>query len=76
MLNIAHTMRDHRAAVIGVLGTLAYLGLAAWGVANLVEGDWFIGALFLACALVGLPALAGTVRRMRRAKRHDANGRP
>lgn len=69
MLGIDHIVHGHRAAALGWLGTVAYLALAAWGVVNLTEADWFVGALFLGCALVGLPALASTVRRMRRVER-------
>ena len=59
----------HRALIVGILGAAAILGLAAWGIANLAQGDWFIGGLFVGCALISLPSLATTVRRMRREER-------
>jgi hypothetical protein len=59
-------IRRHRAITVAVLGSVALLAIGVWGVINLVEGDWFIGGLFVACVLVSLPSLASTVRRMRR----------
>ena len=58
--------RGHGAVAVGVLGTLAFLAVGVWGVANLVEGDWFIGGLFLVCAVAGLPSVVSTARRLRR----------
>jgi hypothetical protein len=57
---------SHRALIVGILGTAAILGIGVWGIVNLVEGDWFIGGLFVGCALVSLQSLVTTVRRMRR----------
>lgn len=59
----------HRALIVGVLGAVAILGIGVWGIVNLVEGDWFVGGLFVGCALVSLPSLVTTVRRMRREER-------
>jgi hypothetical protein len=59
----------HRALIVEILGTAAILGIGVWGIVNLVEGDWFIGGLFVGCALVSLPSLVTTVRRMRREER-------
>lgn len=73
MLNIERVGRAHRAASLALAGTIAYLALAVWGVVNLLEEDWLIGGLFLASAVVGLPALLGTVRRVRREERRSAS---
>ena len=59
----------HRALIVGVLGAVAIVGIAVWGIVNLVDGDRFIGGLFVGCALVSLPSLVTTVRRMRREER-------
>ena len=69
MVAMEHMIRGHRAVTVGVLGAVAFLAVGVLGVVNLVEGDWFIGGLFVACALVGLPSLVSTVRRMRREER-------
>lgn len=71
MQTIRDVIHDHRAALLAAVGTVAYLTLAAWGALNVIEGDWFIGSLFLGCALVGLVALGSTVRRMRREERRS-----
>ena len=60
---------SHRALIVGILGTAAIVGIGVWGIVNLAGGDWFIGGLFVGCALVSLPSLLTTVRRMRREER-------
>ena len=59
----------HRAALAGMLGVLAYLGIGVWGVVNFVEADWVMGGIGTACVLVGVPKLISTVQRMRRQER-------
>ena len=49
-----------------VIIAVAWTLLGAWGVANLSEGDWFIGTVMVACAIVGLWSLAARVLRDRR----------
>ena len=69
MMILDHVMQGHRAAVVAVLGALAYLGIAAWAVVNFAEADWIIGGIAAACVLVGVPKLISTVRRLRRQER-------
>ena len=57
-------MRSGR-AVTTVLAAVAWVVIGGWGALNLSEGDWFIGGLMLACALVGLWSLALRVLRAR-----------
>ena len=68
-----HRIRAHRAVTVGVLGVAALVAVGVWGVVNLVEGDWFIGGLFVACVLFGLPSLVSSVRRMRREERGSSS---
>jgi hypothetical protein len=57
---------------VGVLGAAALLAVGVWGVVNLAAGDWFIGGLFVACALFGVPSVVSRVRRLRREERDPA----
>jgi hypothetical protein len=57
-------MRSSR-AVPKVLAVVAWVLIGGWGVINLAAGDWFIGGLMLACALVGLWSLTLRVLRHR-----------
>ena len=66
-----HWMHGHRAAKVGVLGAVAYLGICVWTVVNLFDGDWVMGGIGAACVLVGVPRLISTVRRMRRQERRS-----
>ena len=67
-----HVSHGHRAVTVGVLGAAALLAVGVWGVVNLLDGDWFIGGLFAACALFGAPSLVSRVRRLRREERDPA----
>ena len=60
--------RRHREVTASVLGAIALVAVLVWGVAKLVNGDWFIGSAFVACAVLGLRSLVLTVRRLRRAQ--------
>lgn len=55
------------AVVLLALAALAFVLVGAWGIVKLGEGDWFIGAGFVACSAVGvtrvLARIARTVRR-------------
>ena len=64
--------RVHRAAKVGVVGILAYLGIGAWTVLNILEADWVMAGIGAACVFVGVPKLISTVRRMRRQERRPA----
>jgi hypothetical protein len=66
MVNLGQAVREHRAAMSPALRAVAFLGLAVWGVVNLVEGDWVIGGLLVGCVVFGLPSLVSNVWRMRR----------
>ena len=66
MTTVDHLIRGHRAVAAGVLGALGLLLVGVWGVVNLLEGDWFIGGIFVASAVVAAPSLVSTVRRLRR----------
>jgi hypothetical protein len=72
MMTRNHVLHGHRAVTVGVLGVAALLAVGVWGVINLVERDWFIGGVFVACALLGVPSLISTVRRMRRQERRSS----
>jgi hypothetical protein len=37
-----------------VLAAVALVLLGVWGVVNLSEGDWFIGGVFVASAVIGV----------------------
>ena len=52
--------------VVSVIIAVAWTVLGAWGVVNLSEGDWFIGTVMVACAIVGWWSLAVRVLRDRR----------
>jgi hypothetical protein len=43
--------------VTSLLGAVAFVLVGVWGVVNLSEGDWFIGGVMVACAIVGLWSL-------------------
>jgi hypothetical protein len=43
MMIMDRVMQGHRAAVVAVLGALAYLGIAAWAVVNFAAADWVMG---------------------------------
>ena len=47
-------MHVSRSAATLLLGAVAFVLVGVWGVVNLTEGDWFIGGLMVACAIVGL----------------------
>ena len=66
MMIVDHLVHGHRALKVGVLRSVLLLVLGVWGVVELVEGDWFIGGVLLACVLLGVPSLVSTVRRIRR----------
>jgi len=66
MMIVDHLMHGHRVGKVGVLRSVLFLVLGVWGVVELVEGDWFIGGVLLACVLLGVPSLVSTVRRIRR----------
>jgi hypothetical protein len=66
MMIVDHLAHGHRALRVGVLRAVLLLVLGVWGVVKLVEGDWFIGGVLLACVLLGVPSLVSTVRRIRR----------
>lgn len=61
-------MRGSRAAAPGVLAATAFVAVGVWGVVNLSEGDWFIGGVMVASAVVALWSLAvrGLQQRRRR----------
>jgi hypothetical protein len=65
MMIVDHLMHEHRALTVGVLRAVLLLGLGVWGVVKLLEGDWFIGGVLLACVLLGVPSLVSTLRRAR-----------
>ena len=46
-----------RASAVGVLGAVAFVLVGVWGVVNLSEGDWFIGGVMLASAVIGVWSL-------------------
>jgi hypothetical protein len=69
MVTLDLVTRGHRAAALGTLGAVAFLAVGVWGIVNLLDGDWFIGGLFLGCMLLGLSSLTSTVRSMRRKER-------
>ena len=73
MVTIEHLMHGHRAVLVGVLLAVGFVAIGVWGIVNLTEGDWFIGGLFIACALLGLPSLISTVRRVRREERRSSS---
>ena len=50
-------MHVSRSVATGVLGVVAFLLAGVWGVVNLAEGDWFIGGVLVASAIVGLWSL-------------------
>ena len=43
-----------RTSAVGVLAVVAFVLMGAWGVVNLSEGDWFIGGVLLASAVIGV----------------------
>lgn len=47
-------MPGSRTSAIAVLAAVAFVLIGLWGVVNLSEGDWFIGGVMLASAVVGL----------------------
>jgi hypothetical protein len=51
-----------------ILAALAWLLIGGWGAVNPAQGDWFIGAVMLGCAVVGLCSLAVRVLRERHAR--------
>ena len=65
MMIVDHLVHGHRALKVGVLRSVLLLVLGVWSV-ELVEGDWFIGGVLLACVLLGVPSLVSTARRIRR----------
>ena len=71
MVTIDHIVHGHRAATVGVLGAVAYLGIGIWAVVNLVEADWVMSGIGTACVLVGVPKLISTVQRLRRRERRS-----
>ncbi len=64
-----HVTHGHRAVTVGVLAAAALLAIGAWGIVNLLDGDWFVGGLFVACAILGVPSAVSRVRQLRRAER-------
>ena len=46
-------MRGSRKTVVEVLAAVAMVLLGVWGVVNLSEGDWFIGGVLVASAVIG-----------------------
>ena len=50
-------MHVSRSAATGLLGAVAFVLVGVWGVVNLSQGDWFIGGVMVACAVVGLWSL-------------------
>jgi tellurite resistance protein TehA-like permease len=59
-------VRASRASVIAVLSTVGFVLVGVWGAVNLSEGDWFIGVVMVASAIVGLWSLAVRVVQERR----------
>jgi hypothetical protein len=57
---------------VGLLGFVAYLGIGAWAVLNVLEADWVMAGIGAACVFVGVPKLISTVQRMRRQERRPA----
>jgi uncharacterized membrane protein YfcA len=55
-----------RASVTAVLGAVCFVLVGVWGVVNLSDGDWFIGVVMVASAVVGLWSLAVRVIQARR----------
>jgi len=55
-----------RSAATGLLGAVAFVLVGVWGVVNLSEGDWFIGGVMVAGAIVGLWSLVIRVLEQRR----------
>jgi hypothetical protein len=66
-----HVMHAHRAAVVGVLGGVAYVAIGVWAVVNFVEADWVMGGIGAACVLAGVPKLISAVQRMRGQERRS-----
>ena len=50
-------MHVSRSAATGLLGAVAFVLVGAFGVVNLAEGDWFIGGVLVASAIVSLWSL-------------------
>ena len=50
-------MHMSRSVATAVLGVVAFVLAGVWGVVNLAEGDWFIGGVLVASAIVGLWSL-------------------
>jgi hypothetical protein len=59
-------VRASRAAAIGVLGAVGFVLVGVWGAVNLSEGDWFIGVVMLASAVIGLWSLVVRILQERR----------
>lgn len=64
-------MSGSRASAVGVLGAVAFVLVGVWGVVNLSEGDWFIGGVMLASAVIGLWSLVVRTLRERRRRPRD-----
>ena len=61
---------------MSVIFAVAWGLLGAWGVVNLSQGDWFVGTVMVACAVVGLWSLAVRVVADRRRRRRTGGRRP
>jgi hypothetical protein len=59
-------MHVSRSAATGLLGAVVFVLVGVWGVVNLSEGDWFIGGVMVAGAIVGLWSLVIRVLQQRR----------
>jgi hypothetical protein len=57
-----------------VLGAVGFVLVGVWGVLNLSEGDWFIGVVMMASAVVGLWSLV--VRVLQERRRRVASAAP
>jgi hypothetical protein len=59
-------MHVSRSAATGLLGAVAFVLAGVLGVVNLADGDWFIGGVLVASAMVGLWSLVVRVLQQRR----------
>jgi hypothetical protein len=59
-------MHVSRSAATGLLGAVAFVLAGVLGVVHLADGDWFIGGILVASAMVGLWSLVVRVLQQRR----------
>jgi uncharacterized membrane protein YdjX (TVP38/TMEM64 family) len=59
-------MHVSRSAATSLLGAVAFVFVGVLGAVNLSDGDWFIGGVMVACAIVGLWSLVVRLVQQRR----------